>query len=83
MAEVVSQEEFMPVKQQSYEHHHQNYGQTAPSGVEADGDEDTAAAEHTDFGLPMTPLTDDLYQSFTKRKNIRSGKHPLVITMDR
>lgn len=86
MAELVSQEEFMPSQQQQYPIHQEYDGHKYPS--ETDDDEETAPSDHqksahSDFGIPMASMTDDLYRSFTKRKNIRSGQSPLVVTMDR
>lgn len=85
MAEMVSQEEFMPFKQQQYSTH-QEYGHTYPTAAEADDEDETVHASqgsvHSDFGIPMAPMTDDIYQSFTKRKNIKSGQNPLVLSMD-
>lgn len=87
MADLVSQEEFMPLKHQQYPATHHEYGHTYQTAPEADEDEETTSVDHrgahTDFGMPMAPMTDDLYQSFTKRKNVKSGRGPIVMTMDR
>lgn len=88
MAEQVSQEEFMPFKQPEHQHHHHHYqSYSTQSDKDTEEPEDEADehddSERTDFGMAMAPMTDELYQTFTKRKNIRSGQNPLLISMSR